>query len=79
MPQGRLLTRAMELGLGRGEAMGVSSAIGAVIRMFVPRLYLKLYSVQPSLPFALLAAMAATQELLEPSRPGQHRWGSLYT
>jgi len=71
----RFVERAVQLGLSRGEAMGVMSAIGAVGRMIAPQLFTRLWLravAQKGQPRALplgapmfaVALIAVIQELL---------------
>ncbi|CAE7291228.1 tetA [Symbiodinium sp. CCMP2456] len=71
----RFVERAVQLGLSRGEAMGVMSAIGAVGRMIAPQLFTRLWlraAAQKGQPRALplgapmfaVALITVIQELL---------------
>merc|ERR1719161_382251 len=64
----RLLSRASELGVGKGDAVALTQVMGAVMRIFTARIFLALYNSKtigtPGAPFFFIGGLCFFQEIL---------------
>merc|ERR1711988_1270717 len=57
MPQGQLISRAIELEVGKVQALAVPSTMSSLLHMVGPTLNLALYNRVPQLPFAFIIVL----------------------